>query len=318
MTRVTLLVVLTVVVLVVAPASIAAGAGEKATLHVRFTPYTLGAGTTVIMGFRIGARGGAVPAPLTHVAFVLPGSLGFANTLGLDTCDINTLMAVGPGGCPSDAQMGRGLSVVEVAIGPVVIQELTYVTVLMAASTGTHTKLLVYAEGRTPVAASVIFPGELVSGEAGGHFTTAIEATLPIIPSLPESPDVSVLSFEASIGPEHLTYYRTVHGQREAYQPRGLSLPRVCPSEAFPFSAQLGFIDGVKANATATIQCPSRNQAAARIGHRPGGGRRAARKSDCRRGARACATFGPAHGRRLAMARRLLSGPGYARHGGQQ
>lgn len=307
MPRVTRVVVLSLAALVITPA-VATGVGEKAKLAVRFSPYKLGASTTVFMGFQIVGRDGGVPAPLTHISLSLPGSLGFATTLGLDTCDIGVLTEQGPGGCASDAQMGRGVSVVGVDVGPVLLKEETYVTVLMAPSTGTHTKLLIYAEGNSPVQASLIFPGEMVSKNTGEHFSTVIEADVPLVESLPEAPDVSVLSFEASIGPEGLTYYQRIRGKEVPYQPRGLSLPGACPREGFPFAVHLTFADGVATTATATIQCPWKQHPAARTGRGRRGTKRTAHRSDCKRALARCPVAGATGLRGPSDARRSERG----------
>ncbi|MGH2853103.1 MAG: hypothetical protein ACRDLF_02780 [Solirubrobacteraceae bacterium] len=232
-------------------------ASEKANLTAKFVPYRLGANTTILIGFRIASHSGGLPAPLTHVTVALPASLGFAaTTLGLATCDVATLMERGPSGCPPDAEMGFGTAIVEVPFGPEILRETGYVTTVMAPSTGTQTKLLFYAEGRTPVSASLVFPGELLSEDAGSPFGTLIETAVPLIPSLPGGPFVSVTRFETTFGPEHLTYIRYAHGKRVGYRPVGIAIPKRCPRDGFKFAATFSFADGTDATATSIVQCP--------------------------------------------------------------
>jgi hypothetical protein len=237
--------------------AVSATASEGVRLSAKFTPYVLGAGTTLTVGFHISSLQGGLPSPLTHVGVVLPAGLGFAgSTLGLGTCEASVLAKQGPAGCPPDAVMGQGTSTFEVPFGPEILRETTYVTTIEAPSTGPHTNLLYYAEGRTPVAASVVFSGELRSGEIGGQTGTVVEATVPLVPAAPGAPDVSVTRFETTFGPEHLKYYRYVHGRRVAYRPQGIALLAKCPRGGFRFAASFGFEDGTQNTAKAVVPCP--------------------------------------------------------------
>jgi hypothetical protein len=232
---------------------------ERVRLTARFTPYHLGGDTTLDFGFRIGSSTGGLPAPLTHVTVALPPTLGFAaTTLGLATCDEATLMEKGPEGCPPDAEMGFGTGLVEVPFGPEILHEIGYITTVMAPSTGTETKLLFYAEGRTPVAASLVFPGELLSGNAG--LGTLIETAVPLIPSVPGGPNVSVTRFETTFGPEHLTYIRYAHHKKVKYQPVGIALPTQCPRGGFRFAATFSFTDGTEATSKTSVRCPTQSR----------------------------------------------------------
>jgi hypothetical protein len=235
-----------------------AAASEKVRLAAKFTPYHLGADTTLTIGFHIASLIGELPSPLTHVAVVLPAGLGFAgSTLGLDTCEARVLSQHGPRGCPPDAEMGYGTSTFEVPFGSETLRETTYVTTVMAPSTGLHTNLLYYAEGREPVAAFVVFSGELRNGSIGGASGTVVEADVPLVPAAPGGANVSVTRFETTFGPAHLVYYRQVHGRRVAYRPKGITVPAKCPRRGFPFTASFGFVDGTKVIARTAVPCPS-------------------------------------------------------------
>ncbi len=72
---------------------------------------------------------------------------------------------------------------------------------------------------------------------------------VPLVPSLPDSPDVAVVQLTTTLGPLGITYYERVHGHTIAYHPRGLLLPDSCPRGGFPFAAELGFVDGSTASA---------------------------------------------------------------------
>jgi hypothetical protein len=244
----------------------AAWASQKVSAEVKFSPYRLGASTTLRLGFHITSTGGGLPSPLTHITAVLPEDLGFAgSTLGAATCSAATLKARGPSGCPSDAVVGIGTAAFEVPFGPEILNETTYVTTFIAPGTGTHTNLLIYAEGRQPIAASVVFTGELHTGRLDGESGTLFETTVPLVTAAPGGPDVSVLRFETTFGPAHLNYYRYVHGKRVRYSPVGMTLPDRCPRGGFPFAASFTFADGTTVKQRPSVPCRSGARRASHI-----------------------------------------------------
>jgi hypothetical protein len=240
-------------------------ASQRVSVLAKFNPYKLGASTTLTLGFHVASTSGGLPSPLTHVTALLPKGLGFAgSTLGVATCESAMLLAQGPGGCPPDALMGAGTAEFEVPFGPEILRETTYVTTVMTPSVGAHTNLLVYAEGRMPIAASVIFTGTLREGTLGNQFGTLIESTVPLVPAAPGGPDVSIIRFQTTFGPAHLIYYRYVHGKRTSYHPVGMTVPGECPRGGFSFAASFAFADGTEVRSKLKIPCPSTAKSAAR------------------------------------------------------
>ncbi len=228
-------------------------AAQSARLHVSFTPEHLGHGTTVNIGIHITAPPGHVPPPLSELNIRYPSDLGFdVSGLGLATCSQATLEALGPNGCPPDSRMGHGSALAEVPFGPEIIHETAQVTIVRAPHEG-QLALLFYANGETPVSAPIIFPGLLLPGPGSEE---SIHINVPLVPSLPEAPDVAVIELHATLGPHSLTYYEHIHGQLIAYQPQGVLLPHKCPHRGFAFSATLSFLDGSHAHAYTTVPCP--------------------------------------------------------------
>jgi hypothetical protein len=91
---------------------------------------------------------------------------------------------------------------------------------------------------------------------SSGVFGSQLSASVPPIPSVPNGPDVSVVSVKATIGPEHLTYYKHVHGRRVSFHPQGVDVPEHCPRGGFPFAAEFTFQDGSHTTASTKIACP--------------------------------------------------------------
>lgn len=235
-----------------------AGAQAQATsarLHAAFEPYRLGRRTTLQFEFEFPAPVGQVPPPLTEMQLRYPRGLNFfLNDLGTRECTRTGLEASGPAGCPRDSVMGYGVVETGIVLGGTPVQESSPITILRAPERNGHLALLFYAEGREPVVTTVIFSGVLLS--AREPFGGNVKIGVPLVEALPGAPDVSVLHLHATIGPEHLTYFRTVDGVSLAFRPQGILLPPSCPRASFPFAAIFSFSDGTHVQASTTVPCP--------------------------------------------------------------
>jgi len=83
----------------------------------------------------------------------------------------------------------------------------------------------------------------------------SIEATIPLIPTLPNTPDAAIVEMTATLGTRSQSYFRTVGGRRMRFTPKGATLPGSCPAGGWPFSATFGFGDGTSASAAAAVGC---------------------------------------------------------------
>jgi hypothetical protein len=230
-----------------------AHATQSVKLHVTLTPERLGRPTTLSFGAQITAPDDRVPPPLTELDVHYPGSLGIAvSGLGLATCSQTNLETYGPQSCPADSRMGFGNATAEIQIGPEIEQETAKVTILRAPEQEGHLALLFYASGTSPVYAQVVFSGSLQPAPYG----ESIHINVPLVPSLPEAPDVAVIRLHATLGPQGLTYYEHTHGQIVPYNPTGILLPDTCPHGGFPFAAEFAFLGGSRTTAHTTVPCP--------------------------------------------------------------
>jgi hypothetical protein len=233
----------------------AAGAAETATLHTSFSPDKLGASTTIGFGFQISDPSGGLPAPLTSLSLNLPAGIDYVTTtLGLAICQPANLLEHGLSGCSPNSRLGYGSALVEVPFGTGAGHEIPEIQALMGPPHNGNLVVLFYANGKEPVYAQIVFQGELVSGSEtlGG----SLDAAIPLIPSVPSGPPVSILNVQSTIGPSHLTYYKHVHGKRVAFQPQGVSVPLHCPKGGFQFSASFGFSDATSTTAKSAVPCP--------------------------------------------------------------
>jgi hypothetical protein len=241
------------------PAS-AAAVTESATLHASFTPDRLGVGTTIGFGFQVSASDGLAPPPMTGIDLHMPAGMNYATTtLGLATCQPEVLVKQGLTGCSPNARLGYGSAFVEVPFGTGSGHEIPEIQAIMGPpSKEGNMVVLFYANGQTPVFAQLVFEGEVLP--TTGIFGSELATNVPLIPSVPNGPAVSIVSVNATIGPNHLTYYKHVHGRVVPFHPIGIAVPEHCPRGGFPFSATFAFQDGSHAAASTTVPCPPRRR----------------------------------------------------------
>jgi hypothetical protein len=240
------------------PACVRAQASPSTSIHVNFTPMHLGHGTTLQFNARITPTEGLVPPPLTELTVLYPSALGVTvSGLGLATCTQSRLEDQGLRGCPANSHMGEGSALAEIPIGPEILTETASVAILRAPEQEGHLALLLYATGISPVFAQLAFPGLLLPSPP--PYGASIHINVPLVPSLPGGPDVSVVKMHATLGPRGLTYYETVHGKVVGYKPKGILLPRRCPAGGFSFHADFSFLDGDHSEASTRVPCPRKH-----------------------------------------------------------
>lgn len=248
---------LLVLLFALAPAS-ARATSEVASLHASFSPDQLGAPTTISFGFHLGTTEGTAPPPLTSIDLQMPAGMNYTTTtLGLAICNPAALLASGLAGCPANSRLGYGSALVEVPFGTGSGHEIPEVQALAGPSPKGNLVVLFYANGLYPVDAQLSFSGEVLPDT--GRFGSQLATNVPLVTSVPDGPDVSVVSVQSTIGPSHLTYYRHSHGKLVPFHPRGVSAPERCPRGGFPFAASFTFQDGSSTTAQTTVRCPPRH-----------------------------------------------------------
>lgn len=236
-----------------------AGANVTAALQASLKPEQLGGETTVGFGFHLTEHGRQLPPPLTGFELRYPVQLGFAvSELGLDTCTAKTLETHGPHGCPANSIMGHGRALGELAVKHQVIYEEGLLTIARTSDPSGHLALLFFTEAYTPVLDEIIFNGALLPAHPpfGGRLTVDV----PLLESYADGPDISVVSFQSTIGPQDLSYHELRHGKVVLYKPRGIAVPNKCPHGGFLFSAQFTFQDESHASARTTVPCPQKRK----------------------------------------------------------
>jgi hypothetical protein len=232
-----------------------AGATQSVALGAAFTPYRLGAPTTIDLNLRVRAPAGQIPSALTEVEVRYPQNLGFAlSGLGLAVCSPATLEVAGTSGCPANSIMGRGSAVAELRFGTQLVTENASISIARAPDQEGHIALLLYAFGPSPVNTQILSPAQLLP--TGPPFGGRLNMQMPVIPSVPGAPDVAIVSLRVTLGPQGLTYYEQTEDNTLAYTPKGILLPTTCPRGGFPFAATFSFLDGSHPVARTVVPCP--------------------------------------------------------------
>jgi hypothetical protein len=228
--------------------TLAAGArgAQTASMSAKFAPEKLGAPTSLSLGFQLGGDG--LPPPLTAVDVHYPANLGLLTSgLGLASCDPVQLEEHGPSICPPNSLMGRGSALAKVPLGSEVLAETAQIALVAGPSQDGSLRILISATGLSPVAGGFVMPTLLLAGR--------MHITVPLVPTLPGAPDLSVVRIQTTLG-GNLTYYQRAHGKMVAYRPNGIGLPKRCPRGGFKFAATFAFLDRTTAAAHTAVGCP--------------------------------------------------------------
>lgn len=220
-------------------------------MSAELAPEKLGAPTSMSIGFRI-SGGDGLPSPLTGVRLSYPSDLGLATSgLGTATCSPERLEAAGPAGCPANSLMGAGVARARFRVGPEAFSENASLGIVAGPSSDGYPRMLVSATGISPVGARIVMSSVLTPG--------TISLSVPLVPSLPEGEDVSVIAVHATLG-GRLTYVERRGGRTVRYRPRGIVLPPRCPRGGFSFSGVFTFLDGTQASTSTRVPCPPRRR----------------------------------------------------------
>jgi hypothetical protein len=237
-----------------APAS--ALAVPRVTLHAAFNPERLGQSTTLNLRIQVAPGDEPIPPPLVHAELRYPAGLDpQLSGLGIEACTAATLETAGIGACPPDSVMGEGQAIAEFLIAHRIVREVAAMTAVRTTEQDGHLTMLLYLYDETAVSAQLILTSQLLP--AGGPFAGLVNIQIPLVQSLPGTPDVSVSEIQLALGPESLTYSENVAGKLIHYIPEGIDLPKRCPQGGFPFAVTLGFLGGSHASAKTAVPCPA-------------------------------------------------------------
>jgi hypothetical protein len=229
-------------------------AAPSVSMHVSFTPDHLGHPTALGIDIQIATP--PVPPPLSTLEILYPSELGFTSSeLGLEACSQSELEAHGPAGCPANSRMGDGSARAQAPFASGTISETGRLAIIRGPEQAGHPQLIFYVENSQPLNAQLAFSSLLLAATPPYE---QIQLAVPLIRSIPEAPDIALVSLHATLDPSGLTYYETRHGRRVAYHPKGVILPHRCPRGGFPFGAVLNFLGATRSEVHTHVPCPLR------------------------------------------------------------
>jgi|SRR5580692_4042073 hypothetical protein len=229
-----------------------AWASQTLTFSAQLTPDRLGASTNFSAQTTVISEDGP-PSPLKSVVAYMPAGLE-VHMRGIDTCEKIKLETEGPSGCPTDSRIGFGGGIGVVQFGKEFVKEPYTLDFFLAPTEHGHLVVLIYANAVSPVPVRLIVVGNEVSAPKPYGFGISVE--VPPIYSLPGAANASMESNYVSIGSPNVAYYETVHGKRTLVHVKGLTAPKTCSGEGFPFAITLSFADGTTSTAGYTYPCP--------------------------------------------------------------
>jgi hypothetical protein len=181
---------------------------------------------------------GSQPSPVRRMHFRFPPAT--ANWDRFPACDQAKLeQRKAPDGCPAGSRIGSGSSVVWAR--PIVADPIPVtIDVFNGKPVGKARELLFLARSTGAISTQMVLRGVL--RRTTGRFGFDLDVVIPPIPTIPGSPDASVVSLTTN-----------VQARRRGVS--YLEAPRTCPHAGFPVAGSFDFADGSTANSSARIPC---------------------------------------------------------------
>lgn len=197
-------------------------------------PHTgniLGAGSAVEAEFHItGTEYQGSPPPIIGVNVYLPKGTKL-HPSGFPTCNPDTLIRVGPSGCPKGSAAGPiGTVVGFVSLGGERVHETAELTSFYAPGG----KIAFLTVGHTPVALEILSTGHYVHLGGGGGFGPEVITEVPLVESLPGAPYASVENIKVKAGSAIRKHGKPIYYGR---------VPTKCPKGGFPVKAEVIFAE---------------------------------------------------------------------------
>jgi hypothetical protein len=200
----------------------------------KHTGLIFGAGAAVSAEYTIkGTEYENSPPPLKEVLFYLPSGTKL-HPSGFKTCPKSDLEPAGQGpkACPSASSAGPvGEANGFVTLGGERVREKATIETFYAEGGG----LEFYTSGHSPVSLEILSTGHYTNLNGGEGFGPKLIAEVPLVPSLPGAPDVSVETIKvkagSAVGPKNNPKKDTYYGR----------VPKKCPKGYFPVKSVLAF-----------------------------------------------------------------------------
>jgi hypothetical protein len=196
--------------------------------------------------FAIAYAGGelGVPSPVRSAILDLPAGLTLDMPV-LSSCSAAMLLAHGAAGCPAQSEIGSGHAVVLASLGAAPFAERVTLSAFLGPPRNLQPTFEILGQGDKPLSVKMVLPATALPGRA--PYGEDLAMSIPPIPTVPNEPDASVVSFSLTIG---------AGAQHRTKRSATVTVPSHCPRGGLPFAAAFTYADGSRDNAIATIPCP--------------------------------------------------------------
>jgi hypothetical protein len=205
---------------------------------ISLSPDRPGAKGSLTFTIRYTGTGAGIPAPVSRSSLRLPAGLSL-DIPHLRTCSALRLQAVGPSGCPARSAIGVGRAVVASQFGAQLSLENVTLSAFLGPPRNLQPTFEILGTGYTPIGEQMVL--EATATAVRAPYGEELTMSIPPIPTFPDQPDASVLSFSLTIGAD---------GQNQVV------VPSRCPAGGLPFAARFSYADGSHGDAFATVPCP--------------------------------------------------------------
>ena len=222
-----------------------ARADTTATITPSISPDRHHAKSALTLTIHYSGSEGGLPSPIRHAVLRLPAGLSL-NIPALRSCSVARLQAGGAGACPAQSSIGGGYALVEGHVGAQLATERVSLQAFLGPpNNDLQPTFEILSEGFRPVGAQFILPARALPARA--PYGEALVMSVPPIPTVPNEPDASVLTFSLTIGSS---------GPHRGRGGATVLLPSRCAPGGLPFEAEFTYADGSSGSAVARSPCP--------------------------------------------------------------
>ncbi len=221
-----------------------AGADTSASIAPSLSSNRLRAKAALTFAIRYTGGELGLPSPVRRAILKLPAGLTL-DIPALRSCSAERLRTRGVSGCPAQSAIGTGHALVEANLGAQTITENVTLWAFLGPPRNLQPTFEILGEGYTPLGEQMVLTATTLPDRA--PYGEELVMSIPPIPTVPNEPDASVITFSLTIGTggRHLTRGATT-----------VLVPSSCPTGGLPFAADFTYADGSSSSALATSPCP--------------------------------------------------------------
>jgi hypothetical protein len=227
------------------PPAASATPGTSASIAPSLSPDRLHARSTLTFAINYAGGERGVPSPVRRAVLSLPAGLAL-DVPALRSCDPAMLLAHGVRGCPAQSEIGTGHAVVVANLATKQLVEDVTLWVFLGPPRNLQPTFEILGEGYKPLSEQMVLSATALPDRA--PYGEELVMSIPAIPTVPNEPDASVVSFSLTIG---------ASGRHRSSGAPTVSVPSHCPRGGLPFAAAFTYADGSHGGALATVPCPS-------------------------------------------------------------